>query len=91
MKFYPNIIHQNAMVFCLSNGVTIIPELLKKNKIRLNVRIEINGMIKNIVSPKTYTNDELWQPIYEIYLAYFKKIADEDTIKKASAKYLSFI
>lgn len=91
MKFYPNIIHQNAMAFCLSNGVTIIPELLKKNKIRLNVRIEMNGMIKNIVSPKTYTNNELWQPIYEIYLAYFKKIADEDTIKKASAEYLSFI
>ena len=91
MKFYPNIIHQNAMAFCLSNGVTIIPELLKKNKIRLNVRIEMNGMIKNIVSPKTYTNDELWQPIYEIYLAYFEKIADEETIKKASDKYLSFI
>ena len=61
MKFYPNIIHQNAMAFCLSNGVTIIPELLKKNKIRLNVRVEMNGMIKNMVSPKTYTNDELWQ------------------------------
>ena len=91
MKFYPNIIHQNAMAFCLSNGVTIIPELLKKNKIRLNIRIEMNGMIKNIVSPKTYTNNELWQPIYEIYLAYFKKMADEETIKKASAKYLSFM
>ena len=79
------------MAFCLSNGVTIIPELLKKNKIRLNVRIEMNGMIKNMVSPKTYTNNELWQPIYEIYLAYFKKMADEETIKKANVKRLSFI
>jgi len=89
-KYYPQIKHQNAMAFCVENGITISPELIKKNTLRLNIRIERDGMVKNIVSPRTYTNKELWEPIYEIYLTYFLKLADEDTIKFSNDKYLSF-
>ena len=44
MSFYPNRIHQNAMAYCVANNVIIIPELIKKNEIRLNIRIKINKL-----------------------------------------------
>lgn len=90
IDFYPQKRHINAMAFCVSNGITIIPELLRKNELRLNVRIEKDGLVKNIVSPKTYSNDELWEPIYEIYLTYFNRMADKETIQKSNEKYISF-
>jgi hypothetical protein len=91
VEFSPDIIHQNAMAYCVANNVIIIPELIKKNEIRLNIRIEKNGRVKNILSPKTYTNKEIVKPIYEIYLAYFRKMADQETIKISNVKYLSFV
>lgn len=89
-NFYPKVIHQNAMAFCIENGIIIQPEVIKNNEIRLNIRIEKDGLIKNMVSPVTYSNHELWRPIYEIYLTYFKRMASEDIIKKSEDKYLSF-
>lgn len=91
IDFYPQKRHINAMAFCVSNGITIIPELLRKNELRLNVRIEKDGLVKNIVSPKTYSNDELWEPIYKIYLTYFKKMVSEDILNKSKENYMSFI
>lgn len=88
--FYPNKQHTNAMAFCVANGITIFPELIKQNEFRLNIRIEKNGNIKNICSPRTYSNHELLEPTYEIYLTYFKRMASEDIIKKSLEKYLSF-
>lgn len=89
--FYPEKIHLNAMAFCINNGITIIPELLRKNELRLNIRIEKDGLIKNIISPKTYSNNELWKPIYEIYLTYFKKMVSQDILNKSKENYISFI
>ena len=78
VEFSPNMIHQNAMVYCLANDIIITPELIKKNEIRLNIRIKKNGRVKNIVSTRTYTNKEVMKPIYEIYLTYFKRMADKE-------------
>ena len=90
IDFYPNKIHQNAMAFCIVNGITIEPELIKNNELRLNIRIEKDGLVKNMVSPVTYSNHEVSRPIYEIYLTYFKRMASDDIIKKSEDKYLSF-
>ena len=90
IDFYPRKIHLNAMAFCLSNGIKITPELIKVNEIRLNIRIEENGLVKNMISPVTYSNNEVSRPIYEIYLTYFKRMASEEIIKKSNDNYLSF-
>ena len=90
IEFNPTMMHLNAMAYCLSNGITITPELIKKETIRLNIRIEKDGHIKNMVSPVSYTNRELTRPIYEIYLTYFKRMVSEDVIKKSQENYLSF-
>jgi hypothetical protein len=90
IDFYPRKIHLNAMAFCLSNGIKIMPELIKANEIRLNIRIEENGLVKNMISPVTYSNNEVSRPIYEIYLTYFKRMASEEIIKKSNDNYLSF-
>ena len=89
-NFYPDKQHINAMVFCIANGITIFPEIAKGGEFTLNVRIEKDGYIRNIVSPKTYRNHELSEPTYKIYLTYFKKMASEELIKKSKEKYLSF-
>jgi len=43
-----------------------------------------------MVSPVTYSHHEVYRPIYQIYLTYFKRMASEDIIKKSEDKYLSF-
>jgi hypothetical protein len=89
-SFNPKTIHLNAMAYCLSNGIQITPELIKKNELLLNIRIEKDGLFKNVVSPRTYKNHELWEPIYEIYLTYFLRMANKDIIKKSREKHISF-
>jgi hypothetical protein len=56
----------------------------------LNIRIDRNGLIKNIESPLTYKKHQLSGKIYELYLHYFVKMADEDVIKKSQKNYISF-
>ena len=89
-SFVTKHIHQNAMAFCVSNGITIYPKLTKDNEYMLNIRIDRNGLIKNIESPLTYKKHRLSGKIYELYLHYFMKMADADVIRKSRKKYISF-
>ena len=89
-SFVTKHIHQNAMAFCVSNGITIYPKLTKDNEYMLNIRIDRNGLIKNIESPLTYKKHQLSGKIYELYLHYFMKMADADVIRKSRKKYISF-
>jgi hypothetical protein len=89
-SFVTKHIHQNAMAFCVAYGVTIYPKLTKNGEYMLNIRIDRNGLIKNIESPVTYRNHQLSEKIYELYLHYFMKMADDDLIKKSKKKYISF-
>jgi len=89
-SFVTKHIHQNAMAFCVAYGVTIYPKLTKNGEYMLNIRIDRNGLIKNIESPVTYRNHQLSEKIYELYLHYFIKMADDDLIKKSKKKYISF-
>jgi len=89
-SFVTKHIHQNAMAFCVAYGVTIYPKLTKNSEYMLNIRIDRNGLIKNIESPVTYRNHQLSEKIYELYLHYFIKMADDDLIKKSKKKYISF-
>ena len=89
-SFVTKHIHQNAMAFCVSKGITIYPKLTKDNEYMLNIRIDRNGLIKNIESPVTYKKHQLSEKIYELYLHYFMKMADDDLIKKSKKKYISF-
>ena len=90
-NFSPTVLHMNAMAYCIANGIKIYPVVLKNNKFLLNIEIEQNKLTKNIQSPKTYDQHELLEPTYEIYLTYFKKMADEQTIKKSEKNLISFI
>lgn len=83
-------IHQNAMAFCVTNGIEIHPVLLKNKEFKLNIRIDRGGLIKNIESPVNYSKHELTGKIYELYLHYFKKMAGADVIRKSRKKYISF-
>jgi hypothetical protein len=83
-------IHQNAMAFCISNGIQIHPIMLKDKEFKLNIRIDRGGLIKNIESPVNYSKHELTGKIYELYLHYFKKMAGADVIRKSRKKYISF-
>ena len=89
-NFIAKYIHQNAMAFCIENGVKIYPVLLKNKEYKLNIEINQNGLIKNIESPVQYSKHELTEKIYEIYLYYFKKMANEDIVRKSRKKYVSF-
>ena len=89
-SFVTKHIHQNAMAFCVAYGVTIYPKLTKNGEYMLNIRIDRNGLIQNIESPVTYRNHQLSEKIYELYLHYFIKMADDDLIKKSKKKYISF-
>ena len=89
-SFVTKHIHQNAMAFCVAYGITIYPKLTKNGEYMLNIRIDRNGLIKNIESPVTYRNHQLSEKIYELYLHYFMKMADDDLIKKSKKKYISF-
>ena len=83
-------IHQNAMAFCISNGIQIHPILIKNKEFKLNIRIDRGGLIKNIESPVNYSKHELTGKIYELYLHYFMKMADADVKIKSQKKYISF-
>lgn len=89
MKFYPGKIHVNAMVYCVSKGITIYP-LFKKKELILIIRIEKGKDVKIIESPKTYKQKELTRPIYEIYLTYFKKMVSSEYYEKAKKEHIKF-
>lgn len=89
-NFVTKHIHQNAMAFCISNGIQIHPILIKDKEFKLNIRIDRGGLIKNIESPVNYSKHELTGKIYELYLHYFKKMADAYVIRKSRKKYISF-
>jgi len=90
-NFVTKKIHQNAMAYCISNGITIYPKLTKDNEYMLNIRIDKNGLVKNVESPVTYKSYELSEKTYEIYLHYFMRMADADVIRKSRKLYMSFI
>ena len=83
-------IHQNAMAFCVTNGIEIHPILLSNKEYKLSIRIDRGGLIKNIESPVNYSKHELTGKIYELYLHYFKKMADSDVVRNSRKKYISF-
>ena len=89
MKFYPGKIHINAMVYCVSKGITIYP-LFKKKEFILVIRIEKGKDVKIIESPRTYKKNELTKPIYEIYLTYFRKMVDDEYFEKAKHSHIKF-
>ena len=90
IEFYPSLLHQNAMAFCVQNGITISPKVIRREVIKLIIRIEKGKDVKVMESPVEYTNRELWRPIYEIYLTYFKRMADRQLQKKAVDNIISF-
>ncbi len=88
--FNPTKQHLNAMNFCISNGIKIYPEMLKSKEFRLNIEITKDKITKHSISPKTYKEHELLKPIYEIYLTYFNRMAEDAIIKKSKEQYISF-
>ena len=90
-EFNPTKQHLNAMAYCIANGIKIYPEMIKDGKFLLNIKIEQNNLTKHVQSPKKYEEHELLEPTYEIYLTYFKRMADAETLKKSENNYLGFI
>lgn len=88
--FSPTKQHLNAMAYCIANGIKIYPEMIKDNKFLLNIEINQNKLTKHVQSTKKYDQHELLEPTYEIYLTYFKRMVDEQTLKKSENNYLSF-
>ena len=82
--------HINAMAFCLNNGIKIYPVPVGNKEFKLIVEIDSEGNLKKTESPRNYLNHELKRPTYEIYLTYFKRMADEDIVKKSEKKYITF-
>lgn len=88
--FNPTKQHLNAMSFCISNNIKIYPEMLGSKEFRLNIEITKDKITKHSISPRTYKEHELLEPTYEIYLTYFKRMADKDLIEKSENQYISF-
>lgn len=89
-EFNPTIQHINAMAFCVHKEIKIYPEMIKENEFTLNIEIREGRHVKHTQSPRTYKEHEMLEPIYEIYLTYFLRMADEDIIKKSKENYISF-